>query len=109
MSESITIPAAMGNRVTVTINGTSYTYATGTAVTVPDAVASEIENLIAEWPVDNRTSAGDAEAALDTRIGALDTRLTALDDETTGAVPALDVRVTALEEAAESSSGGSGS
>lgn len=44
MAKTITIPSDRGSRVTVTLNGTTYTYAAGATVSVPDAVAALFES-----------------------------------------------------------------
>lgn len=57
MSQSITIPADRGSRITVTINGVKYVYAAGETATVPDEVAAAIADMLAMDPGGTRQTA----------------------------------------------------
>lgn len=91
MSKSITIPSNRGSRITVKINETEYVYAAGATVTVPDEVAAQIADMIANDPGGTRATATDELLA----------GVTGDISDLMDAVGALDDRVTALEEAAE--------
>lgn len=94
MSKSITIPSNRGSRITVKINETEYVYAAGATVTVPDEVAAQIADMIANDPGGTRETATDellAGVAKD--IDDLKDAVGDLED----AVDDLDDRVTALE------------
>lgn len=54
MSKNITIPATVGNRVTVILNGKRYDLATGTQISVPDEVAALFTDNDANAPQDGR-------------------------------------------------------
>lgn len=109
--KTITIPED-STRLVVVINGTTYVYAAGETVSVPDEVAAAImESQDLKPRTGGDTSEADKIADLNAKIKALtrtmatiaddvdvlDGRVDALDDETTGAVPALDGRVDALD------------
>ena len=119
MSKTIKIPDDM-SPYEVIINGVKHIYPAGSTQTVPDDVAALIENSLAMAPHGTRESAQDAYLAgvekeiadvaddlaeLTSDVGGLDDRLDVLDTPETGEIALLDARVTALEEAADTSGG----
>lgn len=72
MAKTIIIPSAIGSRITVTVNGVDYTYATGSEVTVPDEVAEVIERMIAQPETKRETAVNEMLADIISRVDSLE-------------------------------------